>query len=70
MGLLRTWFGWLTMNIPLPLEEATGLTIHAPAEHQRGSNGCNGKVFLKFEQFLEVANLCRVLINCHTEYTE
>jgi hypothetical protein len=32
-GLLRTWFGWLTMNIPLPLEEATGLTIHAPAEH-------------------------------------
>jgi hypothetical protein len=33
----RTWFGWLTMNIPLPLEEATGLTIHAPAKQHRES---------------------------------
>ncbi len=50
-GLLLTWFGWLTMNIPLPLEEATGLTIHAPAKQHRESKGCSGKVFFKLNHF-------------------
>ena len=28
-----TWLGWLTMKIPLPRDEATGLTIQAPAKY-------------------------------------
>ena len=32
LELSLTWLGWFTIKIPLPRDEATGLTIQAPAK--------------------------------------
>ena len=63
-----TWLGWFTMNIPLPLEEATGLTIQAPGGFKKlyvilGCLQIEEKVEILFRPTKERKRICRISSN-------